>query len=239
MKSLVVTPTFNEAGNIERLLDAVRAAAPDVHVLVVDDSSPDGTAALARGWGARHGGVDVLDRPPRSGLGSAYRDGFAWGLEQGFDALIEMDADLQHDPGALPTLLAEIADGAVLVIGSRYVEGGDAPKRGFVRDAISRLGNRYAVFVLRSPVRDLSSGYRAYAAAALRAVDLSTIRADGYAFQIEMAHRVMQTGGDAREVPIVFAPRTQGESKMSLRIVAEALVLVTAMAVRDRRSSRR
>ncbi len=176
----------------------------------------------------------MLRRPAPTGLGSAYRDGFRWGLDRGYDVLVEMDSDLSHDPAVLPALLRRIDEGADLVIGSRYVAGGMTADWPWARRAISRTGCRYAQLMLRLPTRDATSGFRAYRAGALRAVDLETVRANGYGFQVEMAYRVTAVGGDVREIPIEFRDRTAGTSKMSLRIVAEALWLVTKWGVRDR-----
>jgi dolichol-phosphate mannosyltransferase len=176
----------------------------------------------------------VLRRHSKDGLGAAYRAGFAWGIERGFEVLIEMDADLQHDPAALPALVRTIEGGAELAIGSRYVAGGSIPAWSWHRRALSRYGNRYAGLVLGLPVADATSGFRAYHAHALRLLDTSAFRADGYGFQIETAYRISRAGGRIDEVPISFADRADGESKMSWPIVAEALVLVTWWAGRDR-----
>jgi dolichol-phosphate mannosyltransferase len=230
VKALVVLPTYNEAGTIEEVISGIQQAVPGVEVLVVDDSSPDGTAEVAEKIGAESGGVHVLRRPRRLGLGSAYREGFAWGLDRGAEALVEMDSDLSHDPGELPRLLAALDD-CELAIGSRYVPGGSIPQWGLHRRLLSRLGNWYSSFMLGLDVRDLTAGYRAYRAEALRGIDLGQIRADGYGFQIEMAYRVAQNGGRIREVPSRFVDREIGESKMSSRIVVEALLLVTRMGV--------
>jgi dolichol-phosphate mannosyltransferase len=230
---LVVIPTFQEAGNIERVLWRVRSAVPDAMVLVVDDNSPDGTADLAEMTGAELGSVAVLRRSAKTGLGGAYRAGFAWGLEQGFDVLVEMDADLSHDPASLPALLSAVESGADLSIGSRYVPGGKIPRWSWHRRLLSRWGNRYAAMMLRMPVRDATAGFRAYRAHALRGIELDTVRADGYGFQIEMAYRVSRGGGRIVEVPISFADREVGESKMSSRIVVEALTMVTRWGLRD------
>lgn len=234
MRSLVVIPTYQEVGNVEEVLRRARAALPDGCVLIVDDGSPDGTADRAETVAAELGGVSVLRRRSKDGLGAAYRAGFAWGIERGFEVLIEMDADLQHDPGALPLLLGAIEDGAELAIGSRYVEGGSIPSWSWHRRALSRYGNRYAAFVLSLPVADATSGFRAYQATTLRLLDTGDFRADGYGFQIETAYRISRAGGRIVEVPIAFADRAVGESKMSWRIVVEALFLVTGWAVRDR-----
>jgi dolichol-phosphate mannosyltransferase len=227
MRVLVVLPTYQEAENIATVLRRVRAADGAVHVLVVDDASPDGTADLAHAVGEEIGGIDVLRRPGKAGLGSAYRDGFAWGLERGFEAFVEMDSDLSHDPAALPDLLAPLGHGADVVVGSRYVPGGSIPHWGVHRRALSRAGNVYAAVLLGLHITDLTSGYRAYAANILRRIDLGAVRADGYGFQIEMVHRAALAGGLVTEVPIRFIDRVEGRSKMSMRTIVEALALVT------------
>ena len=239
MRTLVVLPTYQEAGNIRTALTRLRAAVPDAHVLVVDDNSPDGTADLAEEVGRELGNVDVLRRPGKEGLGPAYRAGFARGLDAGFDILVEIDADGSHDPAVLPQLLAAVEEGADLAIGARYVPGGSTPEWPRLRRAISVTGNRYAGFVLGLPVHDATAGFRAYRADVLRKIDLHTVHAGGYGFQVEMAYRVHGLGGRIVEVPIVFRDRVEGVSKMSWRIVAEALVLVTMWAVRDRVFGRR
>ena len=230
----MVLPTYNEAENIVEVLGLVRQAMPEADVLVVDDGSPDGTADLAADWGAEHGGLDVLRRPGKAGLGSAYRAGFTKGLREGYDVLVEMDSDLSPDPMALPALIHAVEDGASLAIGSRYVPGGSIPNWTWHRKALSKGGNRYAALVLGLQVRDATAGYRAYAADALSKLDLEQIRADGYGFQVEMAYEVSRNGGRIVEIPISFTDRVRGESKMSFRIVVEALVLVTWWGLRDR-----
>ena len=233
MRTLVVLPTFNESANIEEVLRQVRASVPAADLLVVDDSSPDGTADLAEGIGRELGSVEVLRRPAKSGLGSAYLDGFRLGLTRGYDVMVEMDSDLSHDPGSLPSLLAAVEQGASLALGSRYVPGGSIPDWSWYRRALSRWGNRYAARVLGLGITDATSGFRAYTADVLAAVAIDDVRADGYGFQIEMAYRVLRCGGTITEVPISFTDRVRGESKMSSRIIAEALVLVTGWGLRD------
>jgi dolichol-phosphate mannosyltransferase len=229
-----VLPTYNEALNIAEVLGKVRASVPAAEILVVDDGSPDGTAELAEALGNELKQVGVLRRPGKAGLGSAYRAGFRAGLERGFDVMVEMDADLSHDPAALPSLLAAIDEGADLVIGSRYVPGGSIPNWRLHRRLLSRWGNRYAAAVLRLGVRDSTAGYRAYRATVLTTIDLDGVRADGYGFQIEMTYAVSRAGGKIVEVPISFSDRRRGTSKMSGRIVVEAMVLVTWWGIRDR-----
>jgi dolichol-phosphate mannosyltransferase len=225
--ALVVMPTYNEAENIDRVLRAVRLSLPDAGILVVDDGSPDGTADMAEKLGTELGSINVLRRTAKAGLGSAYRAGFAWGLERDWDAFVEMDADLQHDPSALPELVAPIADGMDLVVGSRYVPGGSIPKWRWHRRLVSRGGNIYAAALLGLGIKDSTSGFRAYSAPILRSIDLRVVRAEGYGFQIEMVRQVLDHGGRVIEVPIRFVERTEGESKMSMYIVVEALALVT------------
>lgn len=239
MRALVVLPTYQEAENIAEVLRRLRASTPTADVLVVDDSSPDGTAAMARAVAAELGQIDVLVRPGKSGLGSAYRAGFAEGMARGYEILVEMDSDLSHDPARLPALLRAVEAGADLAVGSRYVPGGLIPDWPLHRRFLSRAGNRYAAFVLGLDVRDATSGFRAYRADALRRIDLSSVRADGYGFQIEMAYRVANAGGQIVELPIEFVDRERGTSKMSPHIIAEALLLVSWWGVRDRGLRRR
>ncbi len=234
MRVLVILPTYNEAENIEEVIGLVREAVPSAHVLVVDDGSPDGTADLADKVGSELGQVEVMRRSAKAGLGSAYRAGFRWGLEKDFEVMVEMDSDLSHDPRALPELLVAVDGGADLVVGSRYVPGGSIPDWGLHRRLLSRWGNRYAGLVLGLEVRDATAGYRAYRASILEAIDLDAVRADGYGFQIEMAYQVARQGGRIVEVPIAFTDRIRGKSKMSSRIIFEALLLVTWWAIRDR-----
>jgi len=234
VRTLVVMPTYDEAPNIVEVLTRLRAAVPDVDVLVVDDSSPDGTADVARQVAAELGQIDVLVRERKDGLGNAYRHGFRVGLDRGYERLVQMDADLSHDPAALPSLLAGLDDGAMAVIGSRYVPGGSIPHWPWHRRALSRWGNRYAGFALGMSVRDATAGFRAYDAGTLAAIDVFSTRAKGYGFQIETAYRISQTGGRLLEVPISFTDRVRGESKMSFAVMIEELGLVTWWGVRDR-----
>lgn len=234
LRPLVVIPTYLEAENITTVLRRVRAAAPGASVLVVDDASADGTADLAEAVGRELGGIAVLRRSGKQGLGSAYRAGFGRGLDDGHDVLVEMDADLSHDPADLPRLLVAVEEGAALAIGSRYVPGGATPHWPLHRRLLSRWGNRYAAAVLDLRLRDATAGFRAYRAEVLQAIDYESTAADGYAFQVEMAYRVRRAGGSIVEVPISFQDRVRGMSKMSGRIVVEAMLLVTWWAVRDR-----
>jgi dolichol-phosphate mannosyltransferase len=226
MRTLVILPTFNEAATIEEVVRRTTDAVPDAEILVVDDGSPDGTAVLAQKVGDETGRVHVLRRQGRLGLGNAYRAGFEWGLARGFDALVEMDSDLSHDPADIAPMLVELADHD-LVIGSRYIPGGSIPRWGFHRRLLSAAGNQYSSWLLGLKVNDLTSGFRVYRADVLRAIDLSAVRANGYGFQIEMTYRAAQVGASIREVPIRFVDRELGESKMSAATIVEALLLVT------------
>ncbi len=235
MPPLVVLPTYQEAENVQIVLTRVREAVPEAHILVVDDGSPDGTADLAFATSCELGQIDVLRRTEKSGLGPAYRAGFAWGLARGHDVLVEMDADLSHDPDALGDLIASVGPGgADLAIGSRYVPGGSVPGWPRNRRLLSQWGNRYIGLMLRLPVRDATAGFRAYRREIVERVGLERVRADGYGFQIEMAYEVAKAGGTIVEIPITFRDRARGESKMHPGIVVEALGLVTRWGVRDR-----
>lgn len=231
---LIVMPTYKEAENIDKVLRKIRSTYPRANLLVVDDNSPDGTADLAQKVGDELGNIELLRRPGKSGLGPAYRAGFEVGLDKNFDVLIEMDADLSHDPASLEALVGAIEEGADLVVGSRYIPGGAIPGWPAHRALLSRWGNRYATLVLGMKLKDATSGFRAYRADLLRRIDLDGVRADGYGFQIEMAYRCSKAGAKIKEVPITFIDRTEGQSKMSGRIIVEALLLVTLAGVRDR-----
>jgi dolichol-phosphate mannosyltransferase len=230
MRVLVVLPTYNEILNVELMLRRLREVVPECAVLVVDDNSPDGTAARARAVGEELGQIDVLERSTKSGLGGAYRAGFAWGLERGYDHLVEIDCDFSHDSRTLPALLVAARSHDV-VIGSRYVEGGHIPRWTWSRRLLSRGGNQYASIVLGLGVADSTSGYRVYSGSALEKMHYETVTADGYGFQIEMTYRARRSGATIIEVPISFTDRQRGESKMSKAIVIEALGLVTKWAL--------
>jgi dolichol-phosphate mannosyltransferase len=226
----VVMPTYNEAPNIERIVRRTDAEleriAPSQHrILIVDDNSPDGTGALADELAAELGSVEVMHRSGKDGLGNAYRAGFAHAMAGGAELLIEMDADFSHDPRYLESLLAAAAD-ADLVLGSRYVAGGGVRDWGLVRRAVSRGGGFYARKLLGVDVRDLTGGFKCIRREVLEAIDLDTVRADGYVFQIEVTYRALRAGFTVVEVPIVFSDRKVGTSKMSPRIALEAMLLV-------------
>ena len=236
----LVLPTYNEAENLGIVVGAARAvlaaAAPDgFRILVVDDSSPDGTGAIADRLAAAHPGeVEVLHRTERTGLGPAYLAGFERALDGGAGFVLEMDADLSHDPGDIARLLGAARAGAGLALGSRYVPGGGIADWGRVRRAVSRGGSWYARRVLGVGVRDLTGGFKCFRAEALASLDLATVRSHGYAFQVELTYRAAQAGFRVAEIPIVFRDRRLGRSKMSWRIAGEAVLLVPQL----RRSSR-
>ncbi len=230
MRALVVIPTYNEIDSIEHVIVRVLAADRRAEVLVVDDSSPDGTGDLVAKLAEDEPRVHLLRRGGKQGLGVAYRAGFAWGIERDYDALVEMDADMSHPPERLPALLEGLSR-ADLVIGSRYVPGGATANWSPLRKLISRGGNAYVRLALGLPVHDATAGYRAYRREVLEALPVSAVASNGYCFQVEMAHRTWQEGFRVIEVPITFTERTSGVSKMNQRIVAEALLRVAAWAV--------
>jgi dolichol-phosphate mannosyltransferase len=230
MRTLVVIPTYNEAETIAGLMEQVLAAHPGVDVLVVDDGSPDGTADIVDKAMTAEPRLHLLERSAKEGLGAAYRAGFRWGLDRGYDALVEIDADFSHPPDRLPALLGAL-EAADVAIGSRYVPGGATVGWSPARKAISRLGNAYVRFVIGLPVHDATAGYRAFRAEVLRALAVESSESNGYCFQIEMAHRAWQEGFRIVEVPITFTERVAGTSKMHRRIVLEALVRVTGWAL--------
>lgn len=234
VRTLVVTPTYIEAPNVELFLSTVRAIVPDADILVVDDNSPDGTADLAEAKGAELGRVHVLRRPVKDGLGNAYRAGFGWGLDHSYERLVQIDVDGQHDPAVIPQLLARLDDGAGVAIGSRYVVGGSTPNWPLHRRLLSKWGNAYATWLLGLELHDATAGFRAYRADVLEAIDFRDTIANGYAFQMEVAYRLAAWGGRIDEVPIAFTDRMRGQSKMSGRIMAESMILVTRWGIRDR-----
>jgi dolichol-phosphate mannosyltransferase len=241
VRCVVIVPTFNERDNIVGFLETLRAAAPDADVLVVDDNSPDGTGPAAEQAASELGQIKVLHRPGKLGLGSAYRHGFQVAMDEGYDVVVTMDVDFSHDPAVVPTMIATLAAGADAVVGSRYVEGGGTENWPLHRRLLSRWGNRYTAFVLGLRVRDCTSGFRAYRAEALRAIDPPSTGAEGYAFLTELVRRLVRRGYSVVEVPIVFRDREHGTSKMSGRIIAESMLLVTRWGLADvlRRMKRR
>jgi dolichol-phosphate mannosyltransferase len=235
----LVVPTYNEAENLEALIEAARRvlehAAPEGFViLVVDDGSPDGTGELADRMAAQHATVRVLHRPGKTGLGPAYLAGFATAIAGGAGYVMEMDADFSHDPADLARLLAAARDGADLVLGSRYVAGGGVTDWGALRRLVSRAGSLYARWMLGVPVRDLTGGFKCFRRATLEAIEFPTVRSQGYAFQIELTYRAARSGFEVVELPIVFRERRVGRSKMSSRIALEAFWRVPQMRLRGR-----
>lgn len=234
MRALVIVPTYNERATIAEVARRLfEAAGESVELLVVDDASPDGTAEVVKQLAGGLHPIHLLTRPGKQGLGSAYVRGFHWALERDYEAVVEMDADLSHDPADVPRLLQAL-DGADLAIGSRYVPGGGTRNWGRFRYLLSRGANIYARGLLGFDVADSTAGFRAYRTTWLQTQDLSSVTSEGYAFQIEMTRRVHRSGGRIVEVPITFVEREQGRSKMSRRIVFEALWAVARWGVRDR-----
>ena len=232
-KILVLIPTYNERENLPPIVSRVRGAVPEADVLVLDDSSPDGTGDIADGLAADDDQVRVLHRTRKEGLGMAYLAGFAWALERGYDVMVEMDADGSHQPEQLPSLLAALAD-ADLVLGSRWVPGGSVVNWPFHRKFLSVGGNLYVRFLLGMPISDATGGFRAYRASTLRALDLHKVASQGYCFQVDLAWRATRTGLRVVEVPIAFVERTIGDSKMSQDIVKESLRSITTWGARYR-----
>jgi dolichol-phosphate mannosyltransferase len=235
---LVIIPTYNEAENVRMITERVRAAVPAADVLVADDNSPDGTGTIADELAAADPQVHVLHRAGKQGLGAAYLAGFGWAGERGYDAVVEMDADGSHAPEELPRLLDALAD-ADLVIGSRWVPGGTVVNWPVHRFVLSRGANLYTRLALGMPVRDATGGYRAYRMSALEKMEPETVSSQGYCFQVDLAWRAHRSGFRVVEVPIRFAERERGASKMSMAIVGEALWRVTVWGARARLTSTR
>jgi dolichol-phosphate mannosyltransferase len=227
----VIIPTYNERENLERIVRRVRSAVPDADLLVVDDNSPDGTGAAADEIAAADGHVHVLHRTAKAGLGAAYIAGFRWALDEGYDAIVEMDADGSHQPEELPRLLGGLGD-ADLVIGSRWVPGGKVVNWPKSREILSRGANVYARLMLRIEVRDATAGYRVYRAPTLRKIDLGTVQSQGYCFQIDLTLRTIRAGLKVTELPITFVERSHGTSKMSRAVVREAFWRVAVWGIR-------
>ena len=233
---LVVIPTYNEAENLPDVVARVRAAAPAVDILVADDNSPDGTGVIAEAMAATDPHVNVLHRPRKEGLGAAYLAGFGWARGRGYDAVVEMDADGSHAPEDLHALLAAARD-ADVVIGSRWTRGARVLNWPLRRLLLSRCGNLYARLALGMPVSDATGGYRVYRSTALTAMELESVCSQGYSFQVELSRLAHRAGVRIVEVPITFAERERGTSKMSPLIVAEALWRITTWGLRDRRAA--
>lgn len=226
---IIIIPTYNECENILRLLTRIFAVSPRVSVLVVDDNSPDGTADIVAARIPDEPRLALLKRPGKLGLGTAYLEGFRYALQRGAQFIFEMDADFSHDPRYLPDILAVAEQGADVVLGSRYVAGGQTSDWGIVRQAISRGGNVYTRLVLGLPFADCTGGFRCYRQHVLKTINLDAVRSNGYSFQIEMLYRAARLGAHIQEVPIVFADRRVGASKMSHKIILEAMLIVWKM----------
>ncbi|GEJ56312.1 polyprenol monophosphomannose synthase [Anaeromyxobacter diazotrophicus] len=221
-RALVCLPTYDERENLEPIVRAILDASPELEILVIDDNSPDGTGELADRLAAAEPRLHVLHRPGKAGLGKAYLAGFAWALERGYALVLEMDADFSHNPRYLPRMI-ELAGEADLVLGSRNVAGGGTVNWGLGRKLLSRGGSLYARTILGLPVRDLTGGFKCFRREVLEAIDLPTVECSGYAFQIELTYRTVKKGFRVVETPIVFEDRRVGHSKMSRRIVLEAI----------------
>lgn len=221
-KALVCLPTYDERENLAPMVEAILASVPSLEILVIDDNSPDGTGRLADEIAARDPRVHVLHRQGKEGLGKAYLAGFAWALQRGYGLVLEMDCDFSHDPKYLPGMLAAAGE-ADLVLGSRYVPGGGTVNWGLGRKLISRGGSLYARLILGLTARDLTGGFKCFRREVLEGIDLATVQCTGYAFQIELTYRAARRGFRIRELPIVFVDRRVGHSKMSRRIVLEAI----------------
>jgi dolichol-phosphate mannosyltransferase len=237
-KTLVIVPTYNEVESAPRLISRVCELIPDVHILVVDDGSPDGTANVveAMAEGELDGRIHVMRRKEKAGLGAAYLAGFTWGIAHGYETLVEMDADGSHRPEDLVTLMKVFnSDQSIdLVIGSRWIQGGSVLNWAKKRELLSRSANKYAGFMLGSSIKDMTAGFRVFKSSALQRIDFSTIKSQGYCFQIEMARKMLTFDGKIKEVPITFVEREFGVSKMSMRIVIEAMVRVTLWGLRHK-----
>ena len=232
-RSILVLPTFNERENIEKFLSRVRETNPGLSIVVVDDLSPDGTGAIVEQLSNTDSLLSVIHRSGKKGLGAAYLAGFARALERGFDNIVTMDADFSHDPAVIPSLLGALENDSAVAIGSRYIPGGSIVGWPLHRHVLSKYGNFYTRFVLGLTPRDCTSGFRAYRSSTLAAIDLSSIKGDGYVFLTSILRRIQQQRLKVTEVPITFTDRVEGQSKMSPRIVAESMLLVTLFGLKD------
>jgi dolichol-phosphate mannosyltransferase len=223
---LIVVPTYNERDNLPILVDAVFAVQPEATILVVDDASPDGTGKLADEISERDSRVKVLHRAAKNGLGTAYVEGFRWGLREGFDIFVEMDADMSHDPRYLSEMVGALENGADIAVGSRNIPNGGVEGWGIGRTVLSKGGSLYSRTILGIGVRDLTTGYKAYKRSALEVLDLDSLRSNGYSFQIETTFRAVKKGLRVAEIPIIFVDRRVGHSKMSRKIFVEAVLVV-------------
>lgn len=225
MKSIVVTPTYNEKDNITNIIDAVLNSVDGIHILVVDDNSPDGTSEIVKELQKYNDRIHLLSRPGKMGLGTAYCDGFRYCLDKGFEAIFEMDADFSHDPKELPNFLKEL-ENYDLVLGSRYIKGVNVVNWPLSRLLLSYGANMYSQIITGMPIKDATGGFKCFRAEALKKIDLTKIHSNGYGFQIEMTYRLWKKGARIKEIPIIFIDRMNGVSKMNKKIVYEAIFLV-------------
>jgi len=225
MKKIVVIPTYDEAVNIAKLIKEIHRVVNDLHVLVVDDNSPDGTAGLVRDLMKTDDRIHLIERAGKMGLGTAYCDGFGWALDEGFDIIMEMDADFSHNPDVIPTFIEEIKK-YDLVIGSRYISGVNVVNWPLSRLILSYGANLYTKIITGMPIKDATGGFKCFRAESLRKIDLTKIKSNGYGFQIEMNYRLWKKGARIKEVPIIFIDRRSGVSKMNKKIIYEAIFLV-------------
>ncbi len=225
MKTIVVIPTYNESENIEKLIGEIFSVKNDMHILVVDDNSPDGTADIVKNMMENDERIHIIERPGKMGLGTAYRDGFRYALDQGFEAIFEMDADFSHDPKEIPNFLEALKDND-LVIGSRYISGVNVVNWPLSRLILSYGANFYTRMVTWMPIKDATGGFKCFRAEKLKEINLSRVKSNGYGFQIEMNYRMWKKGARIKEIPIIFIDRRSGVSKMSKNIIWEAIFLV-------------
>ncbi len=231
MKSIVVIPTYNEIENIESLINIVLSKINGLNILVVDDNSPDGTAKAVKEMMKNDDRIHLIERPGKMGLGTAYCDGFRYALDKGFEAIFEMDADFSHDPNELPKFLEKIEEGYDLVIGSRYIKGVNVINWPLSRLLLSYFANMYSRVITGMPVMDATGGFKCFRASKLAEIDLSTVKTNGYGFQIEMNYRMWVNGAKIKELPIIFVDRLNGVSKMNKGIIYEAIFLVWKLKI--------
>jgi len=225
MKSIVIIPTYNEIDNVERIINKIHEVMPEIHVLIVDDNSPDGTSQAVEKMMANDNRVFLLKRPGKMGLGTAYCDGFRFSLDRNYEAILEMDADFSHDPEELPNFTEQIKE-YDLVIGSRYISGVNVVNWPLRRLILSYGANIYTRIITRMPIKDATGGYKCFRADSLRKIDLDAIKSNGYGFQIEINYKVWKNKGNIKEIPIIFIDRRSGISKMNKKIIWEAIFLV-------------
>lgn len=225
MNAIVVIPTYNEIDNIERMIQAILGVLPDINILVVDDNSPDGTSNKIKEMQSANDNIHLLERAGKMGLGTAYCDGFQYALAKGFEYIFEMDADFSHDPKELPNFLEAIKD-YDLVLGSRYIKGVNVVNWPLRRLLLSYFANLYTQVITGLPVKDATGGFKCFRAELLRKIDLTSIKSNGYGFQIEMTYRLWKKGARIKEIPIIFIDRMNGVSKMNKSIIYEAIFLV-------------